>query len=70
MRIKNKTYRTMMYVINRLERDKGYPLDEAKEIAEALFKSFDPNGISMDAKIDMVITKAEWDALKQEEIEE
>lgn len=66
MIIKNKTYRTMMYVINRLERDKGYPLDEAKEIAEALFKYFVPNGISMDAKIDMVMTKAEWDALKQE----
>ena len=55
MAIKNRTYHNLMIVINKLEREKGYPLAEAKKIADGIFDNFNPNGLSIEEMVRRVL---------------
>lgn len=62
MRIRNLTYRNLVYVIRRIQA-KGYDFKEAETIARRLFGEFNPKGNrSMDDMVDEVLTKEEYEA--------
>lgn len=59
--IKNLTYHNLMTVIHKIEK-KGYSFKEAEPIARRIFAEFNPYGMSIQAMIDQVMTKEEWEA--------
>ena len=61
MKIRNLTYKNLVYVIKRIQA-KGYGFQEAEKIARRLFDSLNPNGMSMDDMIGRVMSKAEFEA--------
>ena len=62
-RMKNLTYRNLMAVIKKIEA-KGYSFEEAERMARRIFEDFkaQPLGLSIESRVDMILTKAEWEA--------
>lgn len=61
--MKNLTYRNLMAVIHKLQK-KGYSMEEAEPIARRIFEEFvaTPEGLSIETRVDRVLSKAEWEA--------
>ena len=64
--MKNMTYRNLMSVIHKIEA-KGYTFDEAEPMARRIFEDFQsqPLGLSIESRIGMILSKAEWEAQMQ-----
>lgn len=60
--MKNRTYRNMMIVINRIQK-KGWSFEEAVETARRIFDQFEahPLGLSIEALTNQVISREEWE---------
>ena len=58
--IKNRTYRNIMIVINKIQQ-KGYEFDEAEKMAKGIFDEFEarPFGMSIEEKIKRILPKEE-----------
>ena len=61
MAIKNMTYYNLMRVA-RMVMEKGYNEKEAIEIAKQRFAEYNPFGMSIEAMVKRMPTKAEWEA--------
>ena len=61
--MKNLTYRNLMTVIHRIEA-KGYSFEESERVARRIFEDFkaQPLGLSIESRVDMILTKEEWEA--------
>lgn len=61
--MKNLTYHNLMIVIRKLEA-KGWDFAESEKMARRIFAQFEayPYGMSIQAQIDQILTKAEWEA--------
>jgi len=61
--IKNRTYRNMMIIVNRIQR-KGWDFDEAVRLARGIFDSYEarPNGLSIEQMEKRILTVKEWEA--------
>ena len=64
-RIRNRNYRNFMIVMRWLA-VKGYDHDECEEMARRIFDEYEanPNGLSVEQRVDMILPKAEWEAQK------
>ena len=64
--MKNMTYRNLMSVIHKIEA-KGYTFEEAEPMARRIFEDFQsqPLGLSIESRIGMILSKAEWEAQMQ-----
>jgi len=60
MAIKNLTYHNLMRVAKMVQA-KGYDQKEAVEIAKQRFAEFNPLGMSIEAMVKRMPTKAEWE---------
>lgn len=60
MAIKNLTYYNLMRVA-KMVMEKGYNEKEAIEIAKQRFAEFNPLGMSIEAMVKRMPTKAEWE---------
>ena len=60
MAIKNLTYHNLMRVA-KMVMEKGYTQEEAIEIAKQRFAEFNPLGMSIEAMVKRMPTKAEWE---------
>ena len=58
--IKNLTYYNLMVVVHKIEK-KGYTQEEALPIARRIFAEYSPFGLSINALVDRVLTKEEWE---------
>lgn len=60
--IKNRTYRNIMIVINKIQQ-KGYEFYEAEKMAKNIFNEFEarPLGISIEERIKRILPKDEED---------
>ena len=58
--IKNRTYRNVMIVINKIQR-KGYEFDEAEKMAKTIFDEFEarPLGMSIEERVRRILPKEE-----------
>ena len=56
--IKNRTYRNIMIVINKIQQ-KGYEFDEAEKMAKSIFDEFEarPFGMSIEERIRRILSK-------------
>ena len=61
--MKNLTYHNLMAVIHKLQK-KGYTMEEAEPIARNIFAEFQatPEGLTIQQRVDRVLTKDEWEA--------
>ena len=61
--IKNPTYNNIMVVANRIEKEKGYDIYESARLAKNIVQEFcnHPKGLSINARINQILTKAEWE---------
>lgn len=59
--IKNLTYHNMMIVIHKIQK-KGYSFSESERLAKQIFSEFlaRPLGMSINARINQILTKEEW----------
>ena len=71
MAMKNLTYRNLMTVIRRIEA-KGYDFETAERLARNVFEAFQaaPEGLSIEQRVNMVLTKAEWEAQAERSVSE
>ena len=62
-RMKNLTYRNLMTVIHKIEA-KGYSFEESERVARRIIEDFkaQPLGLSIESRVDMILTKEEWEA--------
>ena len=62
MAIKNKTYRNLMIVINKIQK-KGYDFDEAERMARLIFDEFEarPLGMSIEEWVNRILPKEEYE---------
>ena len=60
--IKNKTYKNVMIVINKIQR-KGYEFDEAEKMSKNIFDEFEarPLGMSIEERVRRILPKEEED---------
>ena len=60
--IKNRTYRNMMIVVNRIQK-KGWSFEEAVRLARGIFDQHEahPMGLSIEAMTDQIVTVQEWE---------
>ena len=58
--IKNRTYRNVMIVINKIQQ-KGYEFDEAEKMAKTIFDEFEarPLGMSIEERVRRILPKEE-----------
>ena len=59
MAIKNLTYRNLLIVTHRIER-KGYDFQTSLKLARNIFNEFNPNGLSIEAMTNRILTKEEF----------
>lgn len=61
--IKNRTYRNMMIIVNRIQR-KGWDFEEAVRLARGIFDSYEahPNGLSVEQMERRILTVKEREA--------
>lgn len=59
--IKNLTYHNLMIVIHKIQK-KGYSFSESERLAKHIFSEFlaRPLGMSINARINQILTKEEW----------
>ena len=61
--IKNKTYRNLVIVANRIMREKHYDEKTAFELAHIVFENLEDNpGHNINHFINMILTKEEYEA--------
>ena len=56
MTIKRKTYRNFMYIMKKIQ-GKGYDKTEAEKITHRIFDEWNPAGMSIIARADMIVSK-------------
>ena len=61
--VKNMTYNNLMYVINRIQKEKGYDFKTSEFLARNIFKEFAscPLGMSINERINRILTKEEFE---------
>jgi hypothetical protein len=61
--MKNMTYHNLMIVIRKIQQ-KGWSFEEAEKSARRIFAQYEawPMGLSINAQIDQLMTKDEWEA--------
>ena len=61
--MKNMTYHNLMIVIRKIQQ-KGWSFEEAEKSARRIFAQYEayPMGLSINAQIDQLMTKEEWEA--------
>lgn len=60
MRIRNYTYHNLMVVASRI-RQKGYTQNESIDIAQRIFRDYNPYGLTIEAMTDRILPKKEWE---------
>ena len=58
--MRNLTYRNLMAVIRKIEA-KGWSFEEAEKMARNIFAEYRPEGLSIEERVRLVLTKEEWE---------
>ena len=71
MAMKNLTYLNRMAVIRRIEA-KDYDFETAERLTRNVLAAFQaaPEGLSIEQRVNMILTKAEWEAQAERSVSE
>ena len=65
--MKRKTYRNFIIIANKLQREKGYPKQEAFDLAHKVFENVENDGAGRPAEFfyGMIVSKAEFEEARR-----